>query len=253
MTAIYRVDGNSVVTSPDAAGPWDRRMQHGSAPASLVTWAAERIPTPVAMDIARVTIDLMRPVPVAPLTIATEVLREGRKIQLCEVKLLGRWRAGRRCDRAQDQAPGAYAARRRQGAAALRCRRLRIHWSRTATPPPARSCDQSRCAPRAPLWPGRRRRDLVSRRPSPDRGRSRLAGDARRGGRRLLHRHRLDAGFPRLDLHQRRSHGELCAPAGRRMDSARRRDPGSAPTAPGLRCRGSRTDKAISVERCRVS
>jgi len=88
MTAIYRVDGNNVVTSPDAAGPWDRRMQHGSAPASLVTWAAERIATPVPMNIARVTIDLMRPVPVAPLTIATEVLREGRKIQLCEVKLL---------------------------------------------------------------------------------------------------------------------------------------------------------------------
>jgi hypothetical protein len=88
MSAIYRVDGNSVVTSPDAAGPWDRRMQHGSAPASLVTWAAERIPTPVPMAIARVTIDLMRPVPVAPLTIATEVLREGRKIQLCEIKLL---------------------------------------------------------------------------------------------------------------------------------------------------------------------
>jgi hypothetical protein len=88
MTAIYRVDGNSVVTSPDAAGPWDRRMQHGSAPASLVTWAAERIATPVPMNIARVTIDLMRPVPVAPLTIDTKVLREGRKIQLCEVKLL---------------------------------------------------------------------------------------------------------------------------------------------------------------------
>ncbi|MCK1357789.1 thioesterase family protein [Bradyrhizobium sp. 199] len=88
MTAIYRVDRNSVVTSPDAAGPWDQRMQHGSAPASLVTWAAERIPTPVAMNIARVTIDLMRPVPVGPLTIETEVLREGRKIQLCEIKLL---------------------------------------------------------------------------------------------------------------------------------------------------------------------
>lgn len=87
MSAIYRVDGNSVVTSPDAAGPWDRRMQHGSAPSALVTWAAERIPTPVPMNIARVTIDLMRPVPVAPLTIETGVLREGRKIQLCEVKL----------------------------------------------------------------------------------------------------------------------------------------------------------------------
>src|SRR3954467_1539980 len=88
MAPIYRVDGDRVVTSPDAAGPWDRRMQHGSAPASLVTWAAEPIPTPVPRDIAHVTIDLMRPVPVAPLTIATEVLREGRKIQLCEVKLL---------------------------------------------------------------------------------------------------------------------------------------------------------------------
>lgn len=88
MTAIYRVDGNNVTTGPDAAGPWDRRMQHGSAPSSLATWAAERIPTPVPMDIARVTIDLMRPVPVAPLTIATEVLREGRKIQLCGIKLL---------------------------------------------------------------------------------------------------------------------------------------------------------------------
>ena len=53
-------------------------------------WAAERIPTPVAMRVARVTVDLMRPVPVAPLTIESEVLREGRKIQLCAVRLLRR-------------------------------------------------------------------------------------------------------------------------------------------------------------------
>jgi hypothetical protein len=39
------------------------------------------------MQVARVTIDLMRPVPVAPLTLETEVLREGRKIQLCAVRL----------------------------------------------------------------------------------------------------------------------------------------------------------------------
>jgi hypothetical protein len=63
-------------------------MQHGSAPAALVVWAAEAIPTREPMQIARVTIDLMRPVPVAPLTLETEVLREGRKIQLCAVRLL---------------------------------------------------------------------------------------------------------------------------------------------------------------------
>jgi hypothetical protein len=87
MDAIFRVDGNRVLTSPDAAGPWDPGMQHGSAPASLVVWAAEAIATPVPMHIARVTIDLMRPVPVAPLTLETEVLREGRKIQLCAIRL----------------------------------------------------------------------------------------------------------------------------------------------------------------------
>jgi hypothetical protein len=88
MDAIYRVDGNRVVTSPDAAGPWDPGMQHGSAPAALVVWAAEAIPTRVPMRIARVTVDLMRPVPVAPLTLESEVLREGRKIQLCAIRLL---------------------------------------------------------------------------------------------------------------------------------------------------------------------
>jgi len=88
MEAIFRVDGANVVTSPHAAGPWDPGMQHGGAPASLVVWAAERIPAAAPMQVARVTIDLMRPVPVAPLRLETEVLREGRKIQLCAVRLL---------------------------------------------------------------------------------------------------------------------------------------------------------------------
>jgi acyl-coenzyme A thioesterase PaaI-like protein len=87
MDAIFRVEGSRVTTSPNAAGPWDPGMQHGSAPAALAVWAAEAIPTAVPMHVARVTIDLMRPVPVAPLTLETEVLREGRKIQLCAVRL----------------------------------------------------------------------------------------------------------------------------------------------------------------------
>jgi hypothetical protein len=88
MDAIYRIDGGRAETSPNAAGPWDATMQHGSAPAALVTWAAEAIPTAAPMQIVRVTIDLMRPVPVAPLTVESEVLREGRKIQLCAIRLL---------------------------------------------------------------------------------------------------------------------------------------------------------------------
>ncbi len=214
MTAIYRVDGNNVITSPDAAGPWDRRMQHGSAPASLVTWAAERIPTPVPMNIARVTIDLMRPVPVAPLTIATEILREGRKIQLCEIKLLadGVQVVGATVLKIKAQAqtlpdgvkelpvtlplPEDLAGRGR---------------SRRHQPVRAIGLDARRARP---LRSGRCRRDLVSRRPSARRRRGHLAGGAGRGRRRFLQRHRLLARLPRLDLHQRRSHRELLAPAG---------------------------------------
>lgn len=87
LEAVYRVDGDRVTVRPHAAGPWDSRMQHGAAPSSLAVWAAERIATPVAMRIARVTVELMRPVPIRPLTLETEVVRQGRKIQLCTVRL----------------------------------------------------------------------------------------------------------------------------------------------------------------------
>lgn len=85
--AIFRIEGNRAISGPNAAGPWSPDMQHGSAPTALVTFAAEAMPEPAPMRIARITVDLMRPVPLVPLDIETKVLRQGRKIQLCEVRL----------------------------------------------------------------------------------------------------------------------------------------------------------------------
>lgn len=87
MNSVYRIDGNIAYTAPHAAGPWSADMQHGGAPASLISWAAENIPTREPMHVARITIDLLRPVPVAPLEIDSQVVREGRKIQLCAITL----------------------------------------------------------------------------------------------------------------------------------------------------------------------
>src|SRR6201990_2148993 len=87
MEAIYKVEGANILTSAFAGGPWDARLQHGAAPSSLICWAIEQLPSPVPMRVARLTVDLMRPVPVAPLTFETEVLREGKKIQLVAVRL----------------------------------------------------------------------------------------------------------------------------------------------------------------------
>ena len=88
MEAIYRFDAGTAHTSPAAGGPWDPGLQHGAAPSSLLCWAVERLPAPVPMRVARLTVDLMRPVPVAPLAVETEVLREGKKIQLVAARLL---------------------------------------------------------------------------------------------------------------------------------------------------------------------
>lgn len=87
VDAVFELKDGVASATPHAAGPWDPSMQHGGAPASLIAHVVEAIPTAVPMQVVRMTIDLLRPVPVGPLTIRQEVVREGRKIQLCAVSL----------------------------------------------------------------------------------------------------------------------------------------------------------------------
>ncbi|WP_245863843.1 thioesterase family protein [Caulobacter mirabilis] len=94
---VFEVDGARIRATPFAAGPWDPSMQHGGAPSALVARAAETFPSERPMRVARMTIDLLRPVPVGELDIETEVVREGRKIQLLQVRLVS---GGKECMRA---------------------------------------------------------------------------------------------------------------------------------------------------------
>ncbi|WP_374471909.1 thioesterase family protein [Phenylobacterium sp.] len=86
--AVFVVDGPTARATARAAGPWNPGLMHGGAPSALIAWAAEQVETPAPMQVARLTIDLLRPVPVGALTVETEVLRQGRKIQLVQVRLL---------------------------------------------------------------------------------------------------------------------------------------------------------------------
>ena len=63
-------------------GPWDPNAQYGGAPAALLTWAVERVPTLVPMRIARITIDMHRQVPLGRLEVDAEVAREGKRLQV---------------------------------------------------------------------------------------------------------------------------------------------------------------------------
>lgn len=85
--AIYKISGSRVEPTEHAAGPWDPTTQHGAAVSALFTQSFLKLETRVPMQIMRLTIDLMKPVPLAPVDLQIRVVREGRKIQLCEAEL----------------------------------------------------------------------------------------------------------------------------------------------------------------------
>jgi hypothetical protein len=78
-----------VVASELARGPWDPGAQHGGAPAALLTGALEALPAADGLQLARVTFELLRPVPLGPLRVAADVVRPGRRVQLLEATLSG--------------------------------------------------------------------------------------------------------------------------------------------------------------------
>jgi hypothetical protein len=62
-----------------ARGPWSARHLHGGPPAALLARAFAGAVGP-NVQIARLTIDFLRPVPLAPLTVMTRVVRAGSKV-----------------------------------------------------------------------------------------------------------------------------------------------------------------------------
>jgi Thioesterase-like superfamily len=73
-----------------ARGPWDPRALHGGAPAALITAAFERTAPGAELRIARLGFELLRPIPFAPLSLSTRIVRPGRRVQ----ELAGELRCG---------------------------------------------------------------------------------------------------------------------------------------------------------------
>lgn len=71
-----------------ARGPWDEHAQHGGAPASLLAHAFEALPAVEGLEIARITYELIRPVPLGDLIVRAEVVRAGRRVQLMEASII---------------------------------------------------------------------------------------------------------------------------------------------------------------------
>jgi hypothetical protein len=80
LLPFFEVDRERFIPSASARGPWSARHQHGGPPAALLARAFAREVGPV-VQIARLTFDFLRPVPIGPLSVATRVVRAGTKVQ----------------------------------------------------------------------------------------------------------------------------------------------------------------------------
>jgi Thioesterase-like superfamily len=86
--AFYLPDGpNRFLATELTRGPWDPLAQHAGPPAALLGRAVERLGDRADLQTARVTVEIMRPVPIAALEVATRRLRDGRSAELVEASL----------------------------------------------------------------------------------------------------------------------------------------------------------------------
>jgi Acyl-CoA thioesterase N-terminal domain/Acyl-CoA thioesterase C-terminal domain len=86
---IFSRDGDTYVPTPNAVGPWNRESMHGGPPAGLLARAVEQEVDNPDMTVARLTVDLFRSVPMAPLTVAARTVRDGRRIKAVDASLFG--------------------------------------------------------------------------------------------------------------------------------------------------------------------
>lgn len=68
-------------------GPWDERFQHGGPPSALLGRAVEQTAPREDMLVARMTVEILGPIPVGELEVQAAVARPGRSVELVEATM----------------------------------------------------------------------------------------------------------------------------------------------------------------------
>jgi acyl-Coa thioesterase superfamily protein/acyl-CoA thioesterase superfamily protein len=85
--SFYEPDGEVLAATELTRGPWDAGAQHAGPPAALLGRALEQLPGGEGMQIGRVTFEILRSVPIAPVRIEAEVSRPGKRVQMLSAEL----------------------------------------------------------------------------------------------------------------------------------------------------------------------
>jgi hypothetical protein len=84
-SAFYEPAGkDTYVATAATIGPWSRDAQHGGPPSALAARTLERHEPDERQRLARVAVDILRPIPVGKLSVRTRMVRPGRRIALAE-------------------------------------------------------------------------------------------------------------------------------------------------------------------------
>src|SRR5438552_1091533 len=86
-TAFYVQDQDLFLPQDWTRGPWDPKFQHAGPPAALLGRAIEQLDSGAEFSVARITIEVLRPIPLSPLQIQAMLRQAGRRVQLAEAVL----------------------------------------------------------------------------------------------------------------------------------------------------------------------
>jgi Thioesterase-like superfamily len=85
--SFYTADGDRLVPTELTRGPWDPNAQHGGPVAALFGRSVEACEAAPDLVVGRITIEILRPVPLAPLTVGARVARPGKKVEFVEASM----------------------------------------------------------------------------------------------------------------------------------------------------------------------
>jgi Thioesterase-like superfamily len=85
--AFFLRDGDRFVPTELTRGPWDPDSQHAGPPAALLGRAVARCGDGEGAQLGRITFEILRAVPLVPLSVQARVVRPGRSVELLEASL----------------------------------------------------------------------------------------------------------------------------------------------------------------------
>ena len=71
-------------STPFTAGPWSPDHQHAGPPSALMAREFERFEADPGQRLARIAVEILRPLPVAPVTVRARMVRPGRRVAMLE-------------------------------------------------------------------------------------------------------------------------------------------------------------------------